>query len=107
MKGVIDVKSLRDIRSLRSTAKRSIPRVQSSAYLDLYMLEKEKERLEKEAALLEKRSQAIRKRLGEIQRQAESLKKSASQPEGRKGKDERGGEPSSPGKKWKTFSLNY
>jgi hypothetical protein len=107
MRGVTDVSGLREIRSLHTTGKRSIPGSQNSAYLDLYMLEKEKGRLEKEAALLEKRSQAIRKRLGEIQRQAESLKKSASQPEGRKGKDERGGEPSSPGKKWKTFSLNY
>ena len=107
MKGAIDVKSLRDIRSLRSTAKRSIPRVQNSAYLDLYILEKEKERLEKEATLLERRSRAILKRLEDIQQQAKSLQKSASLTEGRKGKDGRGGEPSGPGKKWKTFSLNY
>ena len=107
MRGVTDVSGLREIRSLRSTGKRSIPRVQSSAYLDLYMLEKEKERLVKEAALLEKRSRAILKRLGDIQRQAETLEKSASQPEGRKGKDGRAGEPSGPGKKWKTFSVNY
>ena len=105
MKGVIDVKSLRDIRSLRSTAKRAIPRVQSSAHLDLYILEKEKE-----ATLLERRSRAILKRLEDIQQQAESLQKSASLTEGRKGKDGRGGEPSGPGKngkKWKTFSLHY
>ena len=107
MRGVTDVSGLREIRSLRSTGKRSIPRVQSSAYLDLYMLEKEKERLEKEAVLLEKRSQAIRKRLGEIQRQAESLEKSASQPEGREGGDKRAGARNGPGKKWKTFSVNY
>ncbi len=107
MRGMTDVSGLREIRSLRSTGKRSIPRVQSSANLDLYMLEKEKERLVKEAALLEKRSRAILKRLGDIQRQAESLEKSGSRTEGRKGKDERGGEPTSPGKKWKTFSVNY
>ena len=107
MRGMTDVSGLREIRSLRSTGKRSIPRVQSSAYLDLYMLEKEKERLEKEAVLLEKRSRAILKRLGDIQRQAEVLEKSASLAEGRKGKDERQGEPTSPGKKWKTFSVNY
>ncbi|MBI2001237.1 MAG: hypothetical protein HYS69_08670 [candidate division NC10 bacterium] len=102
-----DVSGLREIRSLRSTGKRSIPRVQSSANLDLYMLEKEKERLVKEAALLEKRSRAILKRLGDIQRQTETLEKSPSRTEGRKGKDGRGGEPSGPGKKWKTFSVNY
>ena len=107
MRGMTNVSGLRDIRSLRSTGKRSSSRVQSSAHLDLYILEKEKERLEKEAFLLEKRSRAILKRLGDIQRQTETLEKSASRTEGRKGRDGRGGEPSGPGKKWKTFSLNY
>jgi len=107
MRGMTDVSGLREIRSLRSTAKRSIPRVQSSAHLDLYILEKEKERLEKEMAVLGKRSRAILKGLGDIQRQTETLEKSASLTEGRKGKDGRGGEPSGPGKKWKTFSLSY
>ena len=107
MKGVTDVKSLRDIRSLRSTAKRAIPRVQSSSYLDLYILEKEKERLEKEATLLERRSKVILKRLADIRQQAESLQGSASLTEGRKGKDGRDGHPNGPGKKWKTYSLSY
>ena len=107
MRGATDVSGLREIRSLHSTGKRSIPRVQSAAYLDLYMLGKEKERLEKEAALLEKRGLAIRKRLQDIQRQAESLEKSASQTEGREGGDKRAGARSGPAKKWKTFSMNY
>jgi hypothetical protein len=107
MKGVIDVKSLRDIRSLRSTGKRSIPRVQSSAYLDLYILEKEKERLEKEATLLERRSRAILKRLGDIQRQAESLGKSASLTDNHRGEEKREGKRGSLGRKWRTLSLNY
>ena len=107
MKGVIDVKSLRDIRSLRSTAKRAIPRVQSSAYLDLYILEKEKERLEKEATLLERRSMAVLKRLEDIQQQAESLEKSASLTEGQKGEEKRETKRGGPGRKWRTVSLNY
>ena len=107
MRGMTDVSGLREIRSLRSTGKRSIPRVQSSANLALYMLEKEKERLVKEAALLEKRSRAILKRLGDIQRQTETLEKSASRTEGRAGEDERRRSRGSPGKKWKAFPLNY
>ncbi len=107
MRGMAEVSGLREIRSVRSTGKRSIPRVQTSAHLDLYILEKERERLEKEAVLLEKRSRAVRKRLGDIQRQAESLEKPASLTESHKGKDGRGGEPSRPGKKWKAFPLNY
>ncbi len=107
MRGVTDVSGLREIRSLHSTGKRSIPRVQSSAYLDLYMLGKERERLEKEAALLEKRGLAIRKRLQDIQRQAERLEKSASQTEVRAGEDERRGKRGSPEKKWRAFRLNY
>ena len=106
MKGVTDVSGLREIRSLHSTGKRSIPRVQSSAYLDLYMLEKEKERLEKEAALLEKRSRAIRKRLGDIQRQTEVLEKSARQ-EVSGGGVESAFRKGRSGRKWKSMALNY
>ena len=53
-RGVSDVSGLRNIRSMHSTGKRSIPRAASSAYLDLYMLRKENERLEKEDAILRK-----------------------------------------------------
>lgn len=107
MRGMTDVKGLREIRSLRGTGKRSIPRVQSSAYLDLYVLEKEKERLEKEATVLEKRGGAIRKRLADIQRQMETVERSASSAECRTGRDGRGRGPSGPGKKWRTVSLSY
>jgi len=108
MRGVSNISGLRDIRSHNSTSKRSIPRIQSSAHLELYVLGKEKERLEKEAALLEKRNQAIGRRVGDIRQQAEALEGSASRAEGRTGDDEgrrEGGKPAK--KKWKTFSMNY
>ena len=108
MRGVTDVSGLRDIRSMRTTGRRSIPRVQGSAYLDLYMLQKEKERLEKEAALLAKRSQGLQKRLGEIQRQMEGLERSAQSDRPDNGGEKAAAEPNSPAKrKWKTFALNY
>jgi hypothetical protein len=106
MRGVTDISGLRDIRSMHST-RRSIPRFKNSAFLDLYLLQKEKERLEKEAALLAKRSQGIQKRLSDIQRQTESLERSAQSDRPDNG-GEKAAEPNSPAKrKWKTFALNY
>ena len=106
MRGATDVSGLRDIRSMHST-RRSIPRHKNSAFLDLYMLQKEKERLEKEAALLEKRNHAIQKRLGDIQQQMESLERSAQSKRLSNGGG-KAAEPSRPTKrKWKTFPLKY
>jgi len=106
MRGVTDVSGLRDIRSMRTTGQRSIPRRQGSAYLELYMLRVEKERLEKEAALLGKRSQGLQKRLEEIQKQMERLERSAqTQRPGNGG--EKTTELNRPAKKWKSFSVNY
>lgn len=102
MRGVTDVRGLRDIKNMRS-GKRSIPRIQTSAYLELYMLRKEMDRLEKEAALLEKRGQGIQKRLRDIQRQMETLEKSAQ----RQGTGAGGPREGVPAKKWRTMPLDY
>lgn len=106
MRGVTDISGLRGIRSMHST-RRSIPRFKKSAFLDLYVLQKEKERLEKEVALLAKRNQGIQKRLGDIQRQMDGLEQSAqSERPGNGG--EKAAEPNGPTKrKWKAFSLKY
>lgn len=106
MKVVTDISGLRDIRSMHSTGQRSIPRVQSSAYLDLYMLRKEKERLEKEESLLEKRKHGIQKRLKELQRQMEALEKSA-QADGSKSTSDKAEKKDPSERKWKTMALNY
>ena len=106
MRGVTDITGLRDIRSMRTTGQRSMPRRQGSAYLELYMLRVERERLEKEAALLAKRSQGIQKRLEEIQKQMEGLQRSA-QAQGPGNGAQKAAEPSRPPKKWKSFSVNY
>ncbi len=88
------------------STRRSIPRFKNSAFLDLYMLQKEKERLEKEVALLAKRNQGIRKRLSDIQRQMEGLERSA-QSERPDNGGEKVTERSVPARKWKTFPLKY
>lgn len=107
MRGVTDISGLRDIRSHRSIGRRSLPRFQSSAYLELYMLGKERDRLEKELALMERRRKGIEKRLLELRREMEGLERSA-----RSGRPDngmkKGAEPDgSTRKKWKTFAVKY
>ena len=96
-RGVSDISGLRNIRSMHSEGKRSIPMVASSAYLDLYMLRKEKERLEKEDANLEKRKAGIRKRLDHIKKQEMGWQ--AGQREVVKEETQK--------KKWKKMALSY
>jgi hypothetical protein len=93
-----------------STKKRSIPRVQSSAYLDLYMLGKEKERLLKEGERLALRDTVIEKRLKDIDsemgklQEAEAIAKSSV--------NTNSSEPTYPQgnsvkKEWKKMPLSY
>ena len=72
-RNISDISGLRNIRSMRSTGKNSIPKNQSSAYLDLYMLNIEKKRLLKEDEGLSIRKDTIRKRLEEIKLQIDRL----------------------------------
>ncbi len=106
MKSAMAIRGVRDIRSMQGSGRRAIPRAQSSAHLDLYVLGKEQERLEKEASLLEKRSRAIQKRLGDIQRQMGVLEKFA-QAEKVASSEEWPEERNGSGKQWKTFPLEY
>lgn len=103
VRGVTELSGLREIRTLHSAKKRSIPRVQSSTYLDLYMLKKEKDRLEKEIYVLDKRKKGMQKRLDEIDVEMKKLeeaghRRSQASPEGFK-------KPS--GKDWKTMAITY
>jgi len=75
MKSVSEISGLRSIKSMHSSGKRSIPRVQSSTYLDLYMLRKEKDRLEKEIYILDKRKKDILKKLDEVNKETDKLQK--------------------------------
>lgn len=103
MKDVSEISGLRSIKSMHSSGKRSIPRVQSSAYLDLYMMGKEKDRLEKEIYILDKRKKDIQKKLDEINKEMEKLQKAET---GRK--ESVANEFEKPaGKEWKTMSLEY
>jgi predicted nuclease with TOPRIM domain len=74
MKDVNSLKGIHGARTMQSRKKRSIPRVQSSTYLDLYMLDKEKERLLKEGSRLSMRQDCIRKRLEEIEHEMSKMR---------------------------------
>ena len=103
MKGVSEISGLQSIKSMHSGGKRSIPRAQSSAYLDLYMLRKEKDRLEKDIYILDKRKKDVQKKLDEVNKQMDKLQKSATE-----GNERLSPEVKKPsGKDWKTMPLAY
>ena len=106
-RGVSNISGLRNIKGMHSAGKRSISRVASSAYLDLYMLRKEKERLEKEDATLEKRKAVIQKKLEDIKKEMEALEKLAQ--EEKKYQDRHGKvvKEKPQEKKWKKMTLSY
>lgn len=103
VRGVTELSGLREIRTLHSTKKRSIPRAQSSAYLDLYMLRKEKDRLEKEVYILDKRKKSMQKRLDEIDAEMKKLEEA----ETRRRQANPDGFKKPPAKDWKTMPLKY
>jgi predicted nucleic acid-binding Zn-ribbon protein len=103
MKGVSEISGLRSIKSMHSSGKRSIPRVQSSAYLDLYMLRKEKDRLEKEIYILDKRKKDILKKLDDINKEMDKLQKQEA--ETKEKVLQEFVKPSE--KEWKTMKLKY
>lgn len=103
MKGASEISGLQSIKSMHTAGKRSIPRTQSSAYLDLYMLRKEKDRLEKEIYILDKRKKNAQKKLGGISKQMDKLQKAET--EGKQTVLQKF--KKAPGKDWKKMSLGY
>ena len=110
MRNVNNLRGLHSVRTLHSARKRSIPRVQTSTYLDLYTLDKEKERLEKEGERLGIRNSTIAKRLKEIGREMNNLQKteSAIKSGGKVNSTEPAfTEKSGISKEWNKMSLSY
>ena len=103
MKDVSEISGLRSIKSMHSSSKRSIPRVQSSTYLDLYTLRKEKDRLEKDIYILDKRKGESQKKLDHVNKQMDKLLKA--EPERKEKPSQEVKKPS--GKDWKTMNLKY
>jgi len=110
VRSVNDIRSLRNIRSMRSMGKNSIPKNQSSAYLDLYMLNIEKERLLKEDESLSIRKDTIRKRLEEIKLEMDRLQEAKAIVEATGNVGSSGGtftQKDEVKKDWKKMPVNY
>ena len=75
MKGMLEIPSVRDIKSIHSAGARSIPQVQRSSYIELYMLKREKDRLEKEIFALDKRNNTANRQLSSISKRIEKIQK--------------------------------
>ena len=74
-KNVADVAGVHSMRTLHSTGRRSVPRgYQGSAFIELYMLAKERDRLEKEISVMDRRQKVIVRRLKDIGIETDKLK---------------------------------
>ena len=110
MRDVNSLPGLHTLRTMFSARKRSIPRVQSSTYLDLFMLGKEKERLLKQSEQATMRDTDVKKRLAEIDLEMNSLQgmETPVKRSGTPGSSEPAGTRQDGAKKeWKTIKLNY
>ena len=101
MKGILQVPGVRDIKSIHSVGARSIPKVQRSGYLELYMLRREKDRLEKEIFALDKRRNTAKRQLDSVSKRIVKLQKETH--EEQKIKTYRG----IPTRPLKTMAINY
>ena len=66
MKSITQIKSLGDTKTGISAHVRSAPRREGSTFLEVFLLDKERQRLEMEMAMLNKRQRRIMGRLAEI-----------------------------------------
>jgi len=111
MRDVNTISGIHAVRTMCSTKKRSIPRIQSSTYLDLYMLNKEKERLLKETERLDLRNTVIKKRLEEINLETDKLQDAEIVSNAGRGKINPSGrafnQKNKVKKEWKKMPLNY
>jgi len=107
MKRTGSLKGLQGVRTLHSAKKRSIPRIQSSTYLDLYMMDKEKERLLQENEKLGMRTNTINKRLRDINREMNELKETDSAKTSANSNSSKHVVSKAEKKEWKKMSLNY
>jgi len=111
MKDVNTISGIHTVRTMISTKKHSIPRIKSSTYLDLYMLNKEKERLLKEAERLALRNTVIEKRLEEISLEMYKLQDAEIVSNAGEGKINPSGrafnQKKEAKKEWKKMPLNY
>jgi len=115
MRSVTQTKSLRDMRTTISTHARSVPRQKGSTYLEVYLLDKEKQRLQTELEMLGKRQARLQERVEEIGKAAAELVKRAAGAEELATSDPQAARPmADPSKdvngrpgRWRTVEVEY
>jgi uncharacterized membrane-anchored protein len=98
------------VKTARSQSLRSIPRKQQGdySYLDLYILDREKERLEGELSYSGKRSERTRKRLEKVKLKMEKLKERLGDTKkNEKKKVKETVSETNPKKDWKIMNVDY
>ncbi len=69
MRGLQEITTPRNIRTIHSAGVRTVPKTVSSSYLLLYMLKIEESRLEKELFITEKKMNSLRSKFDDISKQ--------------------------------------
>lgn len=69
-----ELRTMQDIRTMRSVSTRAIPTSEGAIFLQLHRLASEKLRLDREVELWLRKKERIEKRLGEIEQQMENLR---------------------------------
>lgn len=72
---MVDIRGIEKVRTMKTTHSRSMPPNMEEAYIEMYLLSKEKERLENEVTRLDTRREVIVGRLQEIEKQMKRLEK--------------------------------
>lgn len=81
MKSVTEIKSLGDMRTNITTHARSAPRRKGATYLEVYLLDRERQRLETELTALARHQSRIEPRLQEVRASLENLVRKAQEEE--------------------------
>jgi hypothetical protein len=115
MKSVTEAKGLCDLRTATSHHITSLPPLKGTAHLDLYLLDRERQRLERELSRIEMRRRRISNLLEDIKKKMESLNESALQGHGSLNShstERAAGKQGAPAKrdghgKWKRMAVEY
>jgi len=114
MKSVTETRSLGDIRTATSHHITAKPPLKGTTYLDLYLLDKEKQRLEKQLFCMGQRQRRISERLSEIRKGMEKMAEAAQEEQkvnqplatvAARGKVEPVMQPE--GRQWKNMVMGY
>jgi len=117
-KTVSDLKGVQDIKTGISKRVRSMPRRDDRYYLDLYLLQKEQERLKKEVGWVDKRGKRVQERTADVQQEIAAQEEKALEemsilqgslpdpPSQPKDKEEAQSDKHKR-KKWTTMTLDY